>query len=408
MNELASLGLILLVALLAGHLVKVIGVPEVTGYLLAGIAVGPSGVGWVSHENVEGLHLFSEVALGLILFSIGGVFEITRIRQAGRRLLALALAESMLAAVFVLVGMLLVGQPWRVSLLLGVIAISTGAASTLMVLRESNATGPLTEALTAVIALNNIIALVGFSVVALVLDMSAPGSEALPRLAVVAQAIFPLVWQILGSASLGFLVGILLASWASKVVESGETLILLIGCVLLTVGIAGALGLSPLVASLTVGATLANLSARSRRLFAALTHTDPPLYVIFFVLAGADLDLGLLRSLGIAGIVYVICRSGGKLLGAWYAARRAGFPETVQRLLGFSILAQAGLAVGLVLLTQRRFPDLGPTVAAVVLAGVVIFEIAGPLSARLAINRSGESRAQGNDGVLAIETELRT
>ena len=304
--------------------------------------------------------------------------------------------------------MLLTGQSWRVALLLAVIAISTGAASTLMVLRESNASGPLTEALTAVIALNNIIALIAFSLAALVLDLSAPGSQFPSHAAGIAETMFPLVWQILGSASLGFLVGILLASWASQVVESGETLILLIGCVLLTVGIANALGLSPLVASLTVGATLANLSARSRRLFAALTHTDPPLYVIFFVLAGADLDLGLLRSLGVVGLVYVVCRSAGKLAGAWYAARRAGFPETVQRLLGFSIFAQAGLAVGLVLLTQQRFPDLAPTVGAVVLAGVVIFEIGGPLSARIAINRSGESRPQLASEGLGLERDDST
>ena len=401
MNELSSLGVILLFALLAGHLVKRLNVPEVTGYLLAGIAVGPSGVGWVTHDNLEALHLFSEVALGLILFSIGGVFEIARIRKAGRRLLVLTMAESLLAALLVFVGMLLTGQSWRVSLLLGVIAISTGAASTLMVLRESNAAGPLTEALNAVIALNNILALAGFSLVALVLDVSSPTAQMGLSLGSLARALFPLFWQLVGSTALGFLVGVLLASWASQVVESGETLVLLIGCVLLTVGIAAALDLSPLVASLAVGATLANLSARSRHLFGALSRTDPPLYVIFFVLAGADLNLGLLRSLGVVGVVYVLCRSAGKLAGAWFAARRTGFPTVVQRFLGSSILAQAGLAVGLVLLTEQRFPELAPTIAAVVLGGVVVFEIGGPLSARIAVARSGEAQQQDADELVS-------
>jgi Kef-type K+ transport system membrane component KefB len=272
-----------------------------------------------------------------------------------------------------------------------------------MVIRENNASGPFTEALTGVIGLNNILALVAFSVVAATLDLSALAARGAVTPGGVGRAVFPLVWQLVGSSALGFLVGLLLAGWASQVVESGEVLILLVGCVLLTVGVATAVALSPLVASLAVGATMANLSAKSRHLFDALSKTDPPLYVIFFVLAGADLNLALLPSLGLVGAVYVLCRAGGKLGGAWYAARRARFPEQVQRLMGLSIFAQAGLAVGLVLVTRQRFPDLAPTVTTVVLGAVVVFEIAGPLSARFALDRSGESRPQDADPLLPYE-----
>jgi Kef-type K+ transport system membrane component KefB len=394
MSELTSLGLILLFALLVGHLVKFIKVPEVTGYLLAGMVVGPSMLGIVTHDNLQALHVFSEVGLGLILFSIGAVFEIGRVRAVGRRLLTVTLAESSAAAALVTVGMLVLGQPWQVALLLGAIAIETGAASTLMVIRENNSEGPFTEALTGVIGLNNVLALVAFSLVALTLDISALGAGGAVDAIGIARAIFPLVWQLVGSTALGFLVGLLLASWASQVVESGETLILLIGCVLLTVGVAAVFDLSPLVASLAVGVTMANLSGKSRRLFEALSRTDPPLYVIFFVLAGADLDLALLPSLGMLGVVYVACRGVGKLAGVRYAARRTGFPSTVQRLLGMSLFAQAGLAVGLVIVTRQRFPDIAPVVTTVVLGAVIVFEIVGPLSARFALDRSGESRPQ--------------
>lgn len=403
MNELASLGLILLFALLVGHLVKFARIPEVTGYLVAGIAAGPSALGWITHDNLEALHIFSEVGLGLILFSIGAVFEVGRVRAIGRRLVTLTMAESALAGMLVCLGMLIIGQPWPVALLLGAIAVETGAASTLMVIRENNSAGPLTEALTGVIGLNNVFALVAFSLVAATLDLSALAASHTISVGGIGRALFPLVWQLVGSTALGYLVGLLLASWASQVVESGETLILLIGCVLLTVGLATALDLSPLVASLAVGATMANLSGKSRRLFEALSRTDPPLYVIFFVLAGADLDLSLLPSLGAIGLVYVLCRAGGKLIGARYAAVRTHFPDTVQRLLGFSILAQAGLAVGLVLVTRQRFPDIAPTVTAVVLGAVVVFEIAGPLSARVALDRSGESRPQNHGELLPFD-----
>jgi Kef-type K+ transport system membrane component KefB len=397
MSELTSLGLILLFALLVGHVVKIARIPEVTGYLVAGMLVGPSVLGWVSHENLQALHVFSEVGLGLILFSIGGVFEFSRMRRIGSRVLLLTSAESACAGLLVALGMLVIGQPWQVALLLGAIAVETGAASTLMVIRENNASGPFTESLTGVIGLNNILALIAFSVVAAVLDLSALGSFGVASVGAVGAALFPLVWQLVGSSALGYLVGLLLAAWASRVVESGEILILLTGCVLLTVGVASAFDLSPLVASLAVGATMANLSTKSRRLFEALGHTDPPLYVIFFVLAGADLELSLLPSLGLLGAVYVLARAVGKFGGAWIGARRAGFSLATQRLFGFSLLAQAGLAVGLVLVTRQRFPDIAPTVATVVLGAVVVFEIAGPLSARFALDRSGESGAEAEE-----------
>jgi Kef-type K+ transport system membrane component KefB len=399
MNELASLGLILLFALLVGHLVKVAKVPEVTGYLVAGMLVGPSMLGWVTHENLQALHVFSEVGLGLILFSIGGVFELSKMRSIGRRLFALTLAESAGAALLVAVGMLVVGQPWPVALLLGAIAVETGAASTLMVIRENNAEGPFTQSVTGVIGLNNIFALVAFSLVASGVELMALSAAGAVDVGGVARTLFPLVWQLIGSCALGFLVGLTLASWASQVVESGEVLILLVGCVLLTVGVSAMLDLSALVASLAVGATLVNLSSRSRRLFEALSQTDPPLYVIFFVLAGADLNLALLPSLGIIGVAYVVCRASGKLGGAWLAARATGSSANVRRLLGPAILAQAGLAVGLVLVTRQRFPDLAPVVTTVVLGAVVVFEIAGPLSARFALDRCGESRPQDEETI---------
>ncbi len=403
MNELTSLGLILLFALLVGHLVKFARIPEVTGYLLAGMIVGPSVLGWVSYENLQALHVFSEVGLGLILFSIGSVFEFSRMRLIGRKVLTVAVAESLAAATLVFALMLALGQPWPVALLLGAIAVETGAASTLMVIRENNASGPFTEVVTSIIGLNNILALFAFSVAAMTLDMSAMLTDTGVSFRGLAQTIFPLLWQLIGSTALGFLVGLLLAIWASQVVESGEVLILLVGCVLLTVGISSALDLSPLVGSLAVGATMANLSKKSRKLFEALSRTDPPLYVIFFVLAGADLNLSLLPSLGLLGAAYVVGRATGKLGGTYYAAKKVEFGETVERLLGFSILAQAGLAVGLVIVTRERFPEIAPTVTTVVLGAIIVFEIAGPLSAKLALSKSGESRPQEADELLPVE-----
>ncbi|HYP08584.1 MAG TPA: cation:proton antiporter [Bryobacteraceae bacterium] len=393
MNELASLGLILLFALFAGHLVKFLRVPEVTGYIGVGILVGPYVFGWLSHENLQTLAVFSEVALGLILFSIGGVFEFSRIRSSGKAIAWVTAVESLLAAVLVGGGMVLAGQPWPVALLLGAIAVETAAASTLMVMREGNCHGPLTDTLTGVIGINNVLCLLAFSLVASGLDLQ-KSTVAVGGLHAVYVAVYPLVWQIVGSLALGFLVGVLLAMWAARVVEKGETLILLCGCVLLCVGVARVLSLSPLIASLAVGATMVNLSTESRRLFNALGETDPPLYAIFFVIAGADLNVKLLGSLGLLGGIYVGGRMLAKLVGPWAAARSTNLPQTVRTRLGMAMLSQAGLAIGLTLSISERFPELAPVVNTVVLASVVVFEIIGPLAAKFALARSGEIHNQ--------------
>ncbi len=398
MNELSSLGLILLLALLAGHLVKFLRIPEVTGYILAGIALGPSVLGWVSHDNLVALEVLSEVALGLILFSVGSVFQFTRLRRFGPRILYLTLIESTLACLAVLLGALAMGQPWQVAFLLGAIAIETAPASTLMVVRELNSRGPVSDTLLGIIAINNLFTLSAYTFVAAAIELAGGFDSSAGFLsvgyAVFQNMVFPLVWQLAGSAALGYLVGLLVAGWATKVTEHGEMLMLLAGSIMLAVGASRILDLSPLVASLAVGATMVNLSQRSRGIFSALTRTDPPFYAIFFVLAGADLNLSLVGTMGTLGAIYVIGRAAGKFAGASIGARRLNLDPMVQRWLGFALLAQAGLAVGITLAIGRRFPDFGPTITTVVLSSVVIYEMIGPISARFALMRSGESRPQ--------------
>ena len=392
MNALSSLGLILLIALLAGHLVKFFRVPEVTGYILAGVAVGPSVLGWISHENVLALSVFSEVALGLILFSIGSVFEYERILRLVAAIARVRAAESFFAGGLVCLSMLLLGQQWQVALLLGAIAMETAAASTLMVMRECHAEGPLSETLTGIIAINNILCLLSFYLAACVIDLASNVGNGGSLWRSVYASVFPLPWQLIGSAALGYLVGLMISVWAPKVFEHGETLMLMTGCVLLCVGLSLALELSSLIASLAVGATMVNLSGESRRLFKALGRSDPPFYAIFFVIAGADLNLALLKSMGLLGAAYILLRAGGKFLGANYGARWTSLAGKPRRLLGLGLLSQAGLAVGLTLTIGRRFPEFSPVVTTVVLAAVAFFEMIGPISVRLAISRSGELR----------------
>jgi Kef-type K+ transport system membrane component KefB len=398
MEHLTSLGLILLLALLAGHLVRVLRVPEVTGYILAGVALGPSVLGWLTHENLADMGVLAEIALGLILFAVGSVFEFSLFRRIGRQVLIVTLVESMLAALVVTFGMLLLGQSWPVALLLGAVAMATAPASTLMVIRECDSAGPLTENLLGIIAVNNLLCIVIYSLVAAGIEITSAMAAAENVLQSLYRSGFMLLWQLIGSVALGFLIGLLLAGWSSQVTEGGEMLILLAGSILLCVGVARVIELSPLIASLTVGATMVNLTERSRGLFRTLSGTDPPFYAIFFVIAGAGLDIELIPSMGALGLVYLAGRTVGKFVGASAAARWLGLEPSLQRFLGLGLLAQAGLAIGLTIAIDHRFPEFAATVSTVVLASVAIFEVIGPVSARFALVRSGEAGLAAQPG----------
>jgi Kef-type K+ transport system membrane component KefB len=400
MNQLSSIALILLLSLLAGHLVKFLHIPEVTGYIIAGIVVGPSVLGWINDQNLASLSIFSEVALALILFSIGSIFEFRRFREVGRLIVMITVTECACVLALVTGAALYLGQRWEIALLLGTLAMETGAASTLMVLREYNAEGSLTQVITGAIAINNLVCLTCFLLVT-------SGLQVAGRLGMgggpIYATLYSVVWQLIGSAALGYLVGLLLAGWSTRVIEHGETLILLIGCVLLCAGLALFLNLSILVVSLVLGATTANLSAHTGRLAMVQSRTDPPFYAVFFVIAGAHLQLGLLRSLGLLGLAYIVARAIGKLIGTYVGSRLARSTKQVRRQLGPAVLAHAGLAIGLVLSLVRRYPQLDAELTVVVLGAILVFEILGPISVRKVILRAGESHARVAGGMEVLE-----
>lgn len=401
MNELSSIALILLLSLLAGHLVKFLHIPEVTGYIIAGIIVGPSVLGWINDQNLASLSIFSEVALALILFSIGSIFEFRRFREVGKLIVIITITECACVLTLVTGAALLLGQRWEIALLLGTVAMETGAASTLMVLREYNAEGSLTQVITGAIAINNIVCLTCFLLVTSGLQVA--GRLGMGGGGSLYATLYSVVWQLIGSAALGYLVGLLLAAWSTRVIEHGETLILLIGCVLLCAGLALFLNLSILVVSLVLGATTANLSAHTGRLAMVQSRTDPPFYAVFFVIAGAHLQLGLLKSLGLLGLAYIVARAIGKLIGTYFGSRLAKSSKQVRRQLGPAVLAHAGLAIGLVLSLVRRYPQLDAELTVVVLGGILVFEILGPISVRKVILRAGESHARVAGGMEVLE-----
>jgi Kef-type K+ transport system membrane component KefB len=388
MNEILSVGLILMAALIAGHGAQLVRIPEVTGYLLVGLLIGPTALDLISHENLETLGFLSEVALGLILFSIGAIFEGSRFRSVGPGVMRITVFEAVFAFALVTGGVMMAGQPLPVAMLLGVIAMETAPATTLMVLHEYDARGPMTDRLLTLLAMNNVFVLVSFGAVSAVLTLAAGGEPPLP---LGYRALHGLGWTTLGSVALGVLLGLCMDLWAARARESGEAMILVMGVILIAVGASRWLSLSPLICTLALGATMANASRHGRALLEAIAKADPPLYAAFFVLAGAELNVGNLAGLGVAGGLYVGLRSVGKLLGARVGMSGQRLPASVSRNLGLCLLSSSSLAVGLTLQIRSSFPRHASAVTGIVLAAVLIFEIVGPLLTRRALLRAGEA-----------------
>jgi Kef-type K+ transport system membrane component KefB len=390
MNEILSVGLILMAALLAGHLAQLARVPEVTGYLLVGVLIGPSALDLISHENITTLGFLSDVALGLILFNIGSIFEASNFIRVGPGVVRITLWEATLAFALVCLVLLASGMSAPVALLLGVVAMETAPATTLMVLNEYDAKGPMTDRLLALVALNNMYVLVMFGLVTAGLSLVESAGEG--WLFAGYRAMHGLMWTTLGSVALGALIGLLMDLWASRARESGEAMILSIGAVLIAVGASRWLGLSPLISTLALGATVANASRQGDRLLHALGRADPPLYAAFFVLAGAELVPGSVLSLGVIGIGYTLARTVGKIVGARIGLRGQDVPDAVRTQIGYCLVSSSSLAVGLTIQIRTAFPAYAATVTGIVLAAVVIFEVVGPLLTRRALIVTGEAQ----------------
>ena len=404
MNEILSVGLILVSALLAGHLAQLIRVPEVTGYLLVGVVIGPAAFDLVTHDDVRTLGFLSDVALGLILFNIGSIFEAENFRQVGRGVVRVTLWEASLAFALVFIGLLLSGLAWPIALLLGVVAMETAPATTLMVLSEYDARGPMSDRLRALVALNNVYVLVAFGVVTAMLTLTEPAPDGWLWSAY--SATHGLVWTTAGSVALGALLGLAMDLLATRAKESGEAMILSIGVVLIAVGASRWLGLSPLIATLALGATIANASPQGDRLLHALGRADPPLYAAFFVLAGAELQPESVLGLGVIGLIYTAARATGKIAGARIGLRGQNVPEMVRRQLGYCLVSSSSLAVGLTIQIRTAFPTYAATVTGIVLAAVVIFEVIGPLLTRRALFLTGEAKTVPQPLAEAPELEV--
>ncbi len=385
MTALFFLALILFAGLIFGRIVKLIKLPNVTGYLIAGLLIGPHIFKLVPSELVTEFELISEMALAFIAFSVGAEFKLSYLKKVGMTPVIIAIFEALTATILVAVILILFGFQTEIALLLGAIASATAPAATIMVVRQYKAKGPVTETLLSVVALDDAVALIAFGfAVAMVNTMQHPSSSS-----VILSILTPLV-EIVGSILLGFLLGLLFTIPLRFFKKDSNRLIITVAFVFLGSALASMLGLSSLLLCMCMGAMLINVNRSSSEILKLVDSITPPIFLMFFVVSGMELDISILPQIGVIGILYVVFRVIGKVAGASIGASIMQAPAVIKKYLGFTLVPQAGVAIGLSLVASQMLPEFGPTIRAVVLCATFIYELTGPAITKIALKKAGE------------------
>lgn len=379
-----SLGILLVAGVIAGYLAGWIGVPKVSLYIVAGLFIGPSVLGWIPAEHLHEFDPVLRLALAMVMLEIGSRFRVGMIKRIIRAAVPLSLGELVFTFAIVTLALFLFGEPLNASLLLGGLALATAPATTIVVLREYDSEGPVTSYTYFLVALNNLAAIVGFEVLFAVAAFLEEGG----RLDVTAR-VNQLSIDLVGSTLLGIVSG-MIVSLVAALTREGQRTLAVFAITIFILGLCEVLGTPYLLTFLAMGVTMANSSRHTNETFKGLQTVLAVLYVVFFVTAGAELNLDALYSVGTIGAVYVVARCTGKYFGIRFTAFwQQELPE-VQRYLGATLIAQAGAAIALVQIASSRDPVLGAHLQTIIIGTVVVFEIAGPLLTRWAVVQAGE------------------
>ncbi len=397
--------------------------PDVTAYLIAGVLIGPCcigalhipGLGFGSAEELESLGLISQVALGFIAFSIGNEFRLSQLRETGKQALVIGVLQAVAATLLVDAALLLVCliAPHALSvpaaITLGAIAAATAPAATLMVVRQYKAKGPLTDLLLPIVALDDAVGLVLFAVSFGIAKALSAGSVDL-----ISIVVDPLI-EIVGSLVLGTLAGIALTELEKLFHSNTNRLAMTIGFVFVTVALAMLripagpvkISFSSLLVCMMMGSVFCNLCPLSEEIMGRADKWSAPLMVLFFVISGAELELGVFArgSAVLIGVIYILTRSAGKYFGARESARLVRCSGNVIKYLGITLLPQAGVALGMCV-TAAKLPGDGPMIRNIVLFAVLIYELVGPLMTKWALTKAGDIQPRSQEVLTRRERKL--
>lgn len=384
-NQLTYIALIIIFALLAGKVVKKLKLPNVTGYLVIGLLVGPYGLGVLSQEVVSGFSIVSEMALGFIAFSIGAEFKLKYLRKVGKAPIVIAIFEAVTAVLVVDIILLLLGYDLTLALCVGAIASATAAASTLMVVKQYKANGPVTRTLLPVVAIDDAVALMAFGIsIAIAKTVNASGGGSMLK------TLLDPVVEIFGGLIFGAVLGFIHTQLVKWYTGRGNRLALTCALIFFCIGASNMWGFSSLLACMMMSAVFVNMSSIADKIFEPIERVTPPVYMMFFVISGASLDITIIPKIGLIGVVYIVFRVLGKMLGSYIGATISHAEPVVKKYLGLTLVPQEGVAIGLVTVAMGVVPEYGNTIQTVVLCGIVVYELIGPLTTKLALKAAKE------------------
>ena len=385
MEILLYLGIAMSVGLVFNRIVKKFGLPNVTGYLVAGLVIGPYVLNIVPEVAVEEMGLITNVALGFIAFSIGGSFRIADIKAIGGKVLVITFFEALTASLLVTLALMLFGFDLPLALSLGAIAAATAPATTLLVARQYKAKGPVTNMLLPVVAMDDAICIVLFSIMTSIASVIANGTT-LSVLEMILDPLREIGFSLLLGAAVGF--GVALCSKAFK--SRANRIAVIVCSIFLCVSLADKFELSSLLVCMMNSAIMVNFSKESNKMLDVCDRWTPPLFLLFFVISGAELNLEILPQIGVIGIIYLVARTLGKCLGATAGSAIIKADKQVIKYLGFTLIPQAGVAIAMSQLAITILPAYGEQIRAVILGATLIYELTGPLVTKVALTKAGE------------------
>jgi Kef-type K+ transport system membrane component KefB len=385
MHTLFYIAIAMIAGLLMTRVAKLVHLPNVTGYLIAGLLIGPFCLNLLNNDMLATLDVLTVAALGFIAFSIGSEFKLAHLRAIGGRIIIITVCEALGAVIIVDVVIILFGFPVPMALAMGAIAAATAPAATLLVVRQYKAKGELTSTLLPVVAMDDAIGLMAYAISVSIAKMIANG-EAFNLMTTIVSPLIEIVLSLLAGGVIGALVALSNRFFHSK----ANRLCIAIAAVMLGVGIAKQFNLSHLLLCMAIGAAYVNLRNDAIQ---TLEHADtwtPPLFMMFFVISGAELDVAALPTLGLVGVLYIVARVCGKYFGAFLGCTISKMPKKIRKYLGFSLIPQAGVAIGIAQLVVRELPQYGSSIQAVILCATLVYELVGPILTKASLIKAGE------------------
>ncbi len=414
-QTLLCLALAIFAGLMLSRLAKLVQLPAVTAYLVAGILIGPfllgslkiEGLGFTSQENLEKFSIISDVALGFIAFSIGNEFRLAQLKTIGKQATVIGIFQAIFTTLVVDVALIIISLlfphilPLPVAIILGAIASATAPAATLMVVRQYKAKGAVTDVLLPVVALDDAVGLVLFSVSFGVAKALIAG-----KVSIVSIMVEPIIEVVL-SVGLGALMGYIFTFFEKFFHSRSKRLAMSVAYVLVTVAISNFkfslfgihIAFSPLLSCMMLGTIFCNICDFSEQLMDRLDRWTAPIYILFFVISGAELNLAVLSDLVIVliGLAYIVFRCIGKYYGARLSAKMVNATPNVKKYLGITLFPQAGVALGMAMIVKSatELGEMGIIIESIILFSVLIYELVGPFLTKKALQKAGEIDPDG-------------